>query len=163
MIWQQLGASLPKRGNPIARWVGRLAFRGMGWRIEGEFPDRPKMVVALVPHSSNMDFILTVAVLWGLGLRASFLMKHSLFWFPLGGILRNLGGIPVDRRRAGGMVGQMIAVYALRCQRCDRLWWSWTEEEREKLPGYFFAYMRRRNPGIVYPLKTCQHCGQERL
>ena len=45
-----------------------------------------------------------------------------------------------------GMVGQMIAVYALRCQRCDRLWWSWTEEEREKLPGYFFAYMRRRNP-----------------
>jgi 1-acyl-sn-glycerol-3-phosphate acyltransferase len=65
------------------------------------------MVVALVPHSSNMDFILTLAVLWGLGLRAVFMMKHSLFWFPLGGLLRYFGGIPVDRRSAQGLVGQM--------------------------------------------------------
>lgn len=94
--------------------IGRSVFSWMGWRIEGDFPDRPKVVVALVPHSSNMDFILTVAVLWALGLRSSFLMKHSLFWFPLGNLLRSLGGIPVDRSRAGGMVGQMTEEFASR-------------------------------------------------
>lgn len=107
MKWQQLGGQLPKQSNPITRFIGRSVFRLMGWRIEGELPDRPKMVVALVPHSSNMDFILTVAVLWGLGLRAGFLMKHSLFWFPLGHLLRALGGIPVDRRSPQGLVAQM--------------------------------------------------------
>lgn len=88
----------------------------LGWRIEGDFPDRPKVVVALVPHSSNMDFILTVAVLWALGLKSSFLMKHSLFWFPLGNVLRGLGGIPVDRRLPGGMVGQMTEEFQRRKQ-----------------------------------------------
>jgi 1-acyl-sn-glycerol-3-phosphate acyltransferase len=107
MHWQSLGENLPTRHNLIARWIGRSVFRALGWRIEGEIPNRSKMVVALVPHSSNMDFILTLAVLWGLGLRAVFMMKHSLFWFPLGGLLRYFGGIPVDRRSAQGLVGQM--------------------------------------------------------
>jgi 1-acyl-sn-glycerol-3-phosphate acyltransferase len=114
MSWQQLGDCLPRRSNPLTRWLGRGVFAGMGWRIEGEFPNRSKVVVALVPHSSNMDFLLTVAVLWGLGLKSAFLMKHSLFWFPLGGLLRWLGGIPVDRRRAGGMVGQMVEEFSRR-------------------------------------------------
>lgn len=114
MQWQVLGKLLPKRRNPITRLIGRTVFSLMGWRIEGEFPDRPKMVVALVPHSSNMDFILTVAVLWGLGLRSSFLMKHSLFWFPLGNVLRSLGGIPVDRRSPQGLVEQMAQEFQRR-------------------------------------------------
>lgn len=107
MDWQSLGTELPSRRNPAARWVGRTVFRVMGWRIEGQIPDRKQLVVALVPHSSNIDFILTIAVLWGLGLRAKFMMKHTLFWFPLGPLLRYLGGIPVDRRSSQGLVGQM--------------------------------------------------------
>jgi 1-acyl-sn-glycerol-3-phosphate acyltransferase len=86
----------------------------MGWRISGEFPNRPKFVVALMPHSSNMDFILTIAVLWSLGLKSSFMMKHTLFWFPLGPILRRLGGISVDRRSAQGLVEQMSAEFGRR-------------------------------------------------
>ena len=114
MKWQRLGMNLPRRRNPVTRFIGRSVFSLMGWRIEGEFPDHPKMVVALVPHSSNMDFILTIAVLWGLGLRSSFLMKHSLFWFPLGHLLTWLGGIPVDRRSPQGLVRQMTEEFARR-------------------------------------------------
>ena len=78
MQWQKLGSQLPQVDNPLTRVIGRLTLRMMGWRINGEFPDRPKFVVALMPHSSNMDFILTIAVLWSLGLKSSFMMKHTL-------------------------------------------------------------------------------------
>ena len=87
MKWQNLGDQLPQAYNPLTRLIGRSTLRILGWRINGEFPNRPKFVVALVPHSSNMDFILTIAVLWSLGLKSSFMMKHTLFWFPLGPLL----------------------------------------------------------------------------
>ena len=113
-IWQRIGDELPRTHNPVTRVIGRLAFRIMGWRIEGELPNRSKFVVALTPHTSNMDFILTVAFLWGSGLKASFLMKHSLFWFPLGSLLRRLGGIPVDRSAPQGLVERMAEEFQAR-------------------------------------------------
>jgi len=114
MKWQNLGDQLPQVYNPLTRFIGRSTLRILGWRINGEFPNRPKFVVALVPHSSNMDFILTIAVLWSLGLKSSFMMKHTLFWFPLGPILRGLGGIPVDRRSSQGLVEQMRTEFSRR-------------------------------------------------
>jgi len=111
MKWQTLGDKLPKRRNPLAKLTGRSVFQWMGWRLEGELPNRSKMIVALVPHSSNIDFILTLAVMWGLGLKAKFMMKHTVFWFPLGNLLRAFGGIAVDRRASQGLVEQMKAAF----------------------------------------------------
>ena len=117
MKWQQLGENLPRRRNPLAQLIGRSVLRLLGWRIEGDFPNLPQVVVALTPHTSNMDFILTLAVLWGLGLKSSFLMKHTLFWFPLGPLLSAMGGIPVDRKDPEGLVDGMVTEF----QRRDRL------------------------------------------
>ncbi len=75
--------------------------------MEGPWPNEPRLIVALAPHSSNMDFILSVAVFWGLDLRTGFLAKSSLFWFPLGSIMRGLGGIPVDRANPKSMVDDL--------------------------------------------------------
>jgi 1-acyl-sn-glycerol-3-phosphate acyltransferase len=111
MGWQVLGDNLPKTSNRLTRWIGRITLRLWGWRIDGQFPNRPKLVVALLPHSSNVDFILTIAVLWALGLRSTFMMKHTLFWFPLAPVLRRLGGIPVDRNSAQGLVEQMCIAF----------------------------------------------------
>jgi 1-acyl-sn-glycerol-3-phosphate acyltransferase len=105
----------------------------LGWRIDGEFPNRPKFVVALVPHSSNMDFVLTIAVLWSLGLKSSFMIKHTLFWFPLGPFLRWLGGIPVDRRNAQRLVEQMCA----ECNRRSQLVLGITPQGTRKSSGEF--------------------------
>ena len=66
-------------------------------------------IVALAPHSSNLDFILSVAVFWGLDLKTGYLAKQSLFWFPLGSIMRALGGIPIDRSAPQGTVEQLTA------------------------------------------------------
>lgn len=111
MYWQALGPALPRGGNFLSRFVGRALLSVMGWRLEGEVPDRPKLIVAVAPHTSNIDFVLTVAVIWGLGLRASFLAKHTLFWFPLGSFMRVMGGIAVDRRSPQGLVQQMASEF----------------------------------------------------
>ena len=104
MKWQVLGEKLPKSGNFLTRYIGRAIFRIFGWRVEGEFPNRGKAIVALVPHSSNIDFLLTIAFIWATGMKASFLIKHTVFWYPLGNIIRALGGIPVDRSQQNGLV-----------------------------------------------------------
>ena len=109
--WQTLGPEVPRRHNPLTRALGRLAFRLLGWRMEGPWPNEPRLIVALAPHSSNMDLLLSVAVFWGLDLRTGFLAKSSLFWFPLGAIMRALGGIPVDRSAPGGLVAAMTAAF----------------------------------------------------
>ena len=116
MAWPALGPHVPKSSNPITRGLGRLVLRLMGWRMTGPWPDEPKLIVVLAPHSSNIDFILSVAVFWGLGLKTSYLAKHSLFRFPLGPIMRGLGGIPVDRRAPQGMVGQLLTQFSSREQ-----------------------------------------------
>jgi len=111
MQWQSLGPLVPRRNNVITRTLGRLGMRLMGWRLEGEWPNEPKLIVALAPHSSNMDFILSVAVFWGLNLRTSYLAKKSLFRFPLGIVMRALGGIPVDRSSPEGLVDDLAERY----------------------------------------------------
>ena len=109
MNWQKLGPQVPGGGNGLTRFIGRTAMRLSGWRLLGEFPDRPKVIVAVAPHTSNFDFVLTAMVIWSLGLRASYLAKRSLFRFPLGVVMRYFGGIPVDRSAPQGLVEQMTA------------------------------------------------------
>ena len=63
-----------------------------------------------------MDFILSVAVFWSLELRTSYLAKRSLFWFPLGMIMRGLGGVPIDRSSPQGMVDELSSLFLDRSQ-----------------------------------------------
>ncbi len=112
MTWQTLGPQLPKAGNLITRCLGRTALGLAGWRVEGEVPDRPKLIVAVAPHSSNLDWVLSIAVIWSLGLGASYLVKDTLFRFPLGAPLRLLGAIPVHRGSAQGLVEQISQRFA---------------------------------------------------
>ncbi|RUO29139.1 lysophospholipid acyltransferase family protein [Aliidiomarina sanyensis] len=87
-----------------------------GWTIHGELPDIPKAIIPVAPHTSNWDFFVGLCVKLALGLRVSFLGKHSIFVFPIRGLLTWLGGIPVKRDSAHGVVGQMVDEFAQREQ-----------------------------------------------
>ncbi len=63
-----------------------------------------------VPHTSNWDFVLMVMVSWHLGVKFRFLAKRSVFWPPLGSLMRALGGIPVDRGADSGLVRELVAM-----------------------------------------------------
>jgi 1-acyl-sn-glycerol-3-phosphate acyltransferase len=89
------------------RWLSHRIATALGWRIRGELPDRPKMVILGAPHTSNWDFFLFLATIHHFDISVRFLGKHSLFRWPLGAMFRKVGGIPVDRSRSGGIVGQV--------------------------------------------------------
>ena len=110
-------ASYARRGGVITKALGRLSLRLAGWRIEGTLPDVPKLVIAVAPHTSNWDFVVGVLALWALDPKISFLGKHTLFrgWF--GRWMRSIGGIPVDRSHAHGVVGETVAAF----KQVDRL------------------------------------------
>lgn len=82
-------------------WLG-------GWTSVGAMPDVPKAVIIAAPHTSNWDGFW--AIVYKISMRADihFFAKHSLFWFPLGILLRGLGCIELDRSRAGSAVQQAI-------------------------------------------------------
>jgi len=98
---------VPRRGNRFTRWLGRALLRVLRWEFVGEFPNLPKMVLIVAPHSSNWDFIIGVAVMFALGFDANFIGKQELFRGPVGILIRWLGGIPVDRSSPKGQVGQL--------------------------------------------------------
>jgi 1-acyl-sn-glycerol-3-phosphate acyltransferase len=104
----ELPPSFPRRGNAFSRLLGRTLLAIGGWRIEGEFPDRPKVLAIVAPHTSNWDFPLGIAAVYALGLRVRFLGKHTLFHPPLGWLMRWLGGTPVIRHAPQGAVAQVV-------------------------------------------------------
>lgn len=129
-IVPSLPANAPKvRRNAFTRWVGRTILRLGGWRMAGAFPDIPKLVLIAAPHSSNWDGIWGFAAKLALGLDVKVLGKDSLLKVPvLGTLLRRLGVIPVDRRAAHGVTGQMVAMI----RDADRLWFAIAPEGTRK-------------------------------
>jgi 1-acyl-sn-glycerol-3-phosphate acyltransferase len=111
-----LGASIPRAHTVLTAWFGRLMLSLAGWRIEGALPDVPKMVLIVVPHTSNWDFPVGLMAKFALRLGARFLAKQTLFWWPFGVFLRFVGGIAVNRSDAGAVVARAAQVFGERAQ-----------------------------------------------
>ena len=96
--------------SPIKTGLGHLILWLMGgWKIVGNLPDNiNKYVIIVAHHTSNWDFIIGVAVKLILRLKARFFAKHSLFFWPLGVIMRTLGGIPIERDKSINRVDQAV-------------------------------------------------------
>jgi len=113
----RIGACVPRRGSVVRRALGSAVLRCMGWRVEGEIPDSPKLVIAVAPHTSNWDFVVGVAAMFAMDLRLSFLAKHTLFRGPFAALMRWIGGIAVDRTSPHGVVGDAVQAFAAEPQR----------------------------------------------
>jgi 1-acyl-sn-glycerol-3-phosphate acyltransferase len=92
--------------------------------VVGTPPEVPRCIVVFFPHTSNWDFPLLLLARSALGLRASYLGKHTLFRPPFGWIFRLLGGIPVHRQEAHHMVGEIAEEFRTR----SRLWLAMAPE-----------------------------------
>lgn len=114
--WPRLGAAIPRRGSRPLAALGRATLALLGWRVEGEVPDVPKFVIAVAPHTSNWDFVVGVAAMFALDLRLTFLAKHTLFRGPFAAPMRWIGGIPVDRSSAHGVVDEAVRAF----RGCDK-------------------------------------------
>lgn len=85
------------------------AVAAVGWQVVGDPPPDPVVVMLGVPHTSNWDFPLMLWMTWVRGIEPRFLMKKEAFRGPAGRFLRRVGGIPVDRGAAAGLVDDLVA------------------------------------------------------
>lgn len=99
---------LPRRGNAFSSALSRALLGAWGWRIDGDFPPRAKMVAIVAPHTSNWDFIVGILAVFAIGIRVRFLAKHTLFKPWLGWLMRWFGGMPVNREAPQGLVPQVV-------------------------------------------------------
>lgn len=120
------------QGSPLAKAALRLA----GWTLRFDGLPAKQGVLIVYPHTSNWDFVLGMVAKWAVGIQVTFWGKDTLFRLPLfGRWLRWIGGVPVDRRSANGIVGQMAReLEAARAQ--DRfLWLALSPEGTRKHTG----------------------------
>jgi 1-acyl-sn-glycerol-3-phosphate acyltransferase len=100
-----------------ARLVRRLLimlYRHGGWTSVGTVPVPQRFVLIAVPHTSNWDFPNFLGVTHMLGIRTHFMAKSSLFRWPMGRFMRQVGGVRLDRATAKDTVQQMIDEFARR-------------------------------------------------
>ncbi|MCL5739416.1 glycerol acyltransferase [Acidovorax sp. BoFeN1] len=91
--------------NTLLRVVSQATLRLTGWTIEGSLPAHAaKSVLIAAPHTSNWDLPYTLMLAFSLHLRVYWMGKQSLFQAPFGGVMRWLGGIPVNREQSSNLV-----------------------------------------------------------
>jgi len=99
---------LNSMGNVIARFI---YFRLMKWKMIGEFPVFPKYIVAVVPHTSWLDFFVGLMVRSISKEQINFLGKKELFSPLTAWFFKGLGGAPLDRSGNRGSVESIAAVF----------------------------------------------------
>lgn len=92
----------------LANWLLKI----LGVKIVGYKPFPDKCILAVVPHTSNWDFPLGIAVRAIIDEDVSFIGKSGLFKWPYGFIFRWLGGVPVNRKKSANFVQSAADVFA---------------------------------------------------
>lgn len=96
--------------TPCLRLLSRFILRVSGWKVEGEIPAELKRCVIIgAPHTTNWDLPISLMIAFSLNSQLNWMGKASIFRFPFGGIMRWLGGIPVDREKTTNLVAATVA------------------------------------------------------
>ncbi|MDL5033668.1 1-acyl-sn-glycerol-3-phosphate acyltransferase [Pelomonas sp. APW6] len=128
------GERLRRPGSRLARGLLRL----FGWRLVYSGLPARQGVIMVYPHTSNWDFVIGVLAKWGLGLELKFWGKDSLFKLPVfGSWVRWIGGIPVERSSANGVVADTVAQVRAAQQRQQIFWLALAPEgTRSRTDGW---------------------------
>lgn len=114
-----LPPNAPRGGiAPIWQRAARALLRASGWRLVGDWPDEPRLVIIVAPHSSAWDAIWGFAMMLSMDLGIVFMGKKEAFIGPLGWYLRRMGGFAVNRAAPSGVVEQV----ANNLRRSERQW-----------------------------------------
>lgn len=136
--------------TPCLRLLAKGALWLSGWRVEIKDPPPPPFVLIGAPHTSNWDFGLMMAALLITGHEARWLGKLSLFRPPFKGLMRWLGGVPVDREHHQNAVSTIAALVR---QTPDFILCVAPEGTRRKVErwrtGFYFIALEARIPIVM--------------
>jgi 1-acyl-sn-glycerol-3-phosphate acyltransferase len=155
----QTPPNVPQLPHSFAGRLCRWIFLRCGWRIAGEIPNVSKLVAIAAPHSTNWDVVWGLLFKVGWRVHIRFIGKREAFFWPVGALLRNFGGIPIDRSAAHGLVDEMARQFAMH----DKLWLALapegTRKKVEKWKSGFWHIASKAGVPILpayfhYPEKT---------
>jgi len=102
--------SLPSR---LVRRLVLALYRRRGYHLVETQPVPPRCVMIGVPHTTNWDFVFFLGAVTEIGVRPSFMGKHTLFKWPMTRFMYDMGGVPVDRSAKGrNYVDQVVDAFA---------------------------------------------------
>ena len=126
----------PEALHGLVERIANALLKLIRWRVVGIEPQVPKFVAIVAPHTSNWD--LPIGLICGFAsgfLRRpyGFMMKDVVFRWPVAGLVRRIGGLPIDRGRPHDIVPRMAAVFPAH----DRLLLVITPEGTRRRTGYW--------------------------
>jgi 1-acyl-sn-glycerol-3-phosphate acyltransferase len=149
----------PKLNSRFWPWLMSSLLRVSGWRLLGQLPDVPKLIIIGAPHSSYWDGVWGLMMKIGLGININVMVKREVLDGPLGIILRPIGLIPINRSAALNVVGQMVERFSTH----EKMWLGITPEgTRKKVQQWKSGFLRIASEAHVpiqpvfidYPTKT---------
>jgi 1-acyl-sn-glycerol-3-phosphate acyltransferase len=143
-------AQAPALNSRFWPWLMRSLLKLSGWRLLGQLPDVPKLILIGAPHSSYWDGVWGLMMKIGLGININIMIKREVLEGPLGVILRPIGMIPINRSAALNVVGQMVK----RFQEHERMWLGITPEgTRKRVKQWKSGFLRIAREANV-PIQT---------
>ncbi len=97
--------------KPLSQQIALAVARLVGWRIEVPSSIPAKCVIVGAHHTSGSDFFVTMLYLFASNLRFRWIAKDTAFRWPIGWLMRRLGGIPVSRATRNNFVDQVVSMY----------------------------------------------------
>jgi 1-acyl-sn-glycerol-3-phosphate acyltransferase len=129
----------------FARWLLRLG----GWKVQGSRPDHRRYVLIAAPHTSNWDFPLMLLFAAAFDIKVTWMAKHSLFFPPLGWLMRSLGGLPIVRHQNRNVVDTMVAAFNSSTDLVLAVPTEGTRERSEYWKSGFYHIARQASVPIV--------------
>lgn len=123
-----LPKDIPHRGSRLSRQFFKRLYLAQGWQFEGEFPNLPKAVAIISPHTSNYDGWYAFIAMLGIGIRVTIFGKDTLFKPPFDQFLSWCGVIPVKRDTPHGLTQQIVDVVKSK----DKIWIAMAPEGTRK-------------------------------
>jgi len=93
------------------RKIAQLLLNLMGWKYEALTPDFDKCILLVAPHTSNWDFLMGKLGYMAMGRKANFVIKKEWMVWPIGILVKKIGGIGVDRSKANRFTDQIAEIY----------------------------------------------------
>ncbi len=132
-----------------------------GWKVTGNFPkEYKKLVILEAPHTSNIDYFMGMLCIYAIGAKVNVLIKKESFFWPVGGLLKKLGGIPVDRKGTKNKVDTIASLF----DKHDELYLGITPEGTRSLvhewrKGYYYIALKAGVPILLASLDFKKKAG----
>jgi 1-acyl-sn-glycerol-3-phosphate acyltransferase len=99
----------------MLKLLGTVIYKTRGWTFES-LPDywQPKQVIIGFPHTTWQDTMMAFAGFAMVEQKGHIVVKKEAFRWPLGGMLKGLGGVAIDRKSPTGLVAQLVAEFEAR-------------------------------------------------